>query len=168
MAPTDAPTPSDVPEGRAPALDRLDVLVGSWEMEARFAEGAFGPGSPAIVNRDGHTSFEWLEGRFFLLQRFQNDHPAAPSGLAVIGATDEPDGFVQHYFDSRGVARRYAMRLDERQWTLQGEGGGGGFHQRYLGEIGDDGRRIVGAWESSRDGRDWHRDFELSYDKVDR
>jgi hypothetical protein len=164
MDSTDAPTPNDVPETRAPSLARLDVLVGRWQMEARFAEGAFGPGSPAVVNRDGQTSFEWLDGRFFLLQRFRNDHLAAPSGLAIIGGSDG-EGFVQHYFDSRGVARRYAMSIDEQQWTLQGESGG--FHQRYRGQISDDGSCIAGVWESSSDGRDWHQDFELSYDKVE-
>lgn len=164
MASTDVPTPNDVPEGRLPSLDRLEVLVGSWQMEARFAEGSFGPGSPEIVNRDGHTSFEWLDGKFFLLQRFRNDHPAAPSGLAVIGGDGE-EGFVQHYFDSRGVVRRYAMSLDERSWTLTGESGG--FHQRYRGEISGDGQRIAGAWESSTDGRTWQQDFELVYDKVE-
>jgi hypothetical protein len=38
--------PGDVPAERPAALDRLDVLTGMWEMEARFEAGYFGPGSP--------------------------------------------------------------------------------------------------------------------------
>jgi hypothetical protein len=46
-----------------------------------------------------------MPGEQFLIQRWEVDHPDAPDGLAVIGAAD--DGYVQHYFDSRGVARVY-------------------------------------------------------------
>ena len=46
-------------------------------------------------------------GQFFLTQRFVNEHPAAPSGIAIIG----PGTFIQHYYDSRGVARTYQMTL---------------------------------------------------------
>ncbi len=31
--------------------------------------------------RSGRTVFEWLEGRWFLLQRFTSKNPASPSGL---------------------------------------------------------------------------------------
>ena len=78
-------SPGDVPAGRPMSLDRLDVLTGQWEMEATFEAGYFGPGSPAITGRGGRTTFEWLEGRFFLTQRFASGHPAAPSGIAIIG-----------------------------------------------------------------------------------
>jgi hypothetical protein len=116
-SPTGSPTgspadnPAGVPAQRPVALDRLDVLTGLWETEASFAAGSFGPGSPATTNRGGRTTFEWLEGKFFLTQRFVVEHPAAPSGIAIIGAGEEPETFTQHYYDSRGVARVYQPRL---------------------------------------------------------
>ena len=76
------------------------------------------PDSPAITGRGGRTIFEWLEGRFFLIQRFSNEHPAAPSGLAIIGAGTSQGTFTQHYYDSRGVTRSYQMSLDGRAWKL--------------------------------------------------
>ena len=39
-------------------------------MEASFEAGYFGPGSPSVTGRGGRTTFEWLEGKFFLAQRF--------------------------------------------------------------------------------------------------
>jgi hypothetical protein len=78
--------PGDVPAGRPGSLDRLDVLTDDWEMEATFEAGYFGPGSPATTERGGRTTFEWLQGRYFLTQRFVVDHPAAPSGISIIGA----------------------------------------------------------------------------------
>jgi len=160
-----AATASDIPSGRSPLLEPLELLVGSWEMEARFAEGAFGPGSPPVVNRDGRTTFEWLDGGFFLVQRWAVDHPVAPDGIAIIGANDD-GALVQHYFDSRGVARRYTMTLDGHTWTLLRETGTEYFHQRYRGVISDDGNSIDGAWESSPDGQDWHHDFDLVYRRI--
>jgi hypothetical protein len=89
MAATDskAIAPSDRASERSPLLEPLEILLGSREMEARFAEGAFGPGSPAVVNRDGRTSFEWLDGGFFLIQRWSLDHPAAPGSRLSAPAT---------------------------------------------------------------------------------
>lgn len=157
--------PSDVPAGRAASLDRLDALVGQWEMEATFEAGFFGPGSPAFTGGGGRTIFEWLEGRHFLTQRFINEHPAAPSGIAIIGTGTEAKAFTQHYYDSRGVERIYQMSLDGRIWKLWREAPG--FWQRYAGQISDDGKQITGAWQASKDGQTWKHDFSLTYLKAD-
>ncbi len=159
-----ADRPGDVPAARPAALDRLDVLIGQWEMEASFAAGYFGPGTPAVASRSGRTTFEWLEGRFFVVQRFVNEHRAAPSGIAII-AVAGPETFAQHYYDSRGVARFYQMSLDGGIWRLWREAPG--FWQRYTGVVSDDGGTIQGAWEASADGREWKHDFGLNYVKAD-
>lgn len=161
---TNAGSPGDVPVERPWSLDRLDVLTGEWEMEATFGAGYFGPGSPAATERGGRTTFEWLPGRYFLTQRFVVDHPAAPSGISIIGAGADPETFAQHYYDSRGVARVYQMSLDGGVWKLWREAPG--FWQRYTGVISDDGSRITGAWEGSPDGHEWKHDFGLTYIKA--
>jgi len=159
-----AGSPGDVPGGRPCSLDRLEVLIGQWEMTASFGAGYFGPGSPAVTSGGGRVTFEWLPGRFFLTQRFVTEHPAAPSGMAVIGVAEEPGIFAQHYYDSRGVARVYQMSLDDGIWKLWREAPG--FWQRFTGEISRDGSAIKGAWEGSADGREWKHDFGLDYVKV--
>jgi uncharacterized protein YndB with AHSA1/START domain len=156
--------PGDVPAGRPEVLDRLDVLIGRWETEARFEAGRFGPGSPAQTSGGGRTDFEWLEGRYFLAQRFVAVHPAAPSGIAIIGAGPDPAMCTQHYYDSRGVARIYQMSLNGRVWKLWREAPG--FWQRYTGLVSDDGSTITGAWETSADGQEWKHDFGLTYIKA--
>lgn len=160
----DTGLPADVPADRPAFIDRLDALIGQWEMEATFGEGSFGPGSPAVTNRGGLTTFEWIDGRFFLSQRFVIEQPDAPSGIAIIGPDEGSESFTQHYYDSRGVARDYQMRLDGKVWKLHRAAPG--FWQRYAGVISDDGTTITGAWEMSADGRDWTHDFDLSYIKV--
>jgi hypothetical protein len=173
--PTAGPaSPGDVPAQRPASLDRLDALTGEWEMAATFEAGRLGPAipastspastSPASTSRGGRTTFGWLAGGFFLIQRFSTEQPGAPSGIAVIGLGTEPDTFVQHYYDSRGVARVYQMTLDGRTWKLCREAPG--FWQRYTGVISGDGGTITGAWEASADGREWRHDFGLTYIKV--
>jgi hypothetical protein len=159
-----AGAPGDVPAGRPAALDHLDVLVGRWEMEASFGAGFFGPGSEATTQRGGLTTFEWLEGRYFLVQRFTVQDPAAPSGIAIIGPGGVPGTLEQHYYDSRGVARVYQVSLDGGTWKVWREAPG--FWQRYSGVVAPDGTMIAGAWEKSADGRDWEHDFGLTYIKV--
>lgn len=160
--PASSPYPGDLPDGRPASLDRLDALVGQWGVEATFDAGYFGPDSAKVTARDGRTTFEWAQGRFFLIQRFDVENPpAAPSGIAIIGAGPELGTFEQHYYDSRGVTRVYQMSLDNGIWRLWREAPG--FWQRYTGRISDDGKTITGAWEKSADGREWSHDFGLIY-----
>jgi hypothetical protein len=163
--PAGAASPGDVHAARSTALRRLDALVGHWEMEASFAAGFLSPGNPAAKARGGRTTFEWLTGEFFLIQRVTVDDPAAPSGIAIIGVDDAPGLYSQHYYDSRGVARVYQMSLHDDTWRLWREAPG--FWQRYKGVFSDGGRIIEGAWERSADGSRWEHDFGLSYIKVE-
>ncbi len=141
-------------------LDRLEPLVGEWRIEA--------PGlpSPAEAAESARMAFEWILGGAFLLQRFSVPVPGAPDALAVIG-TDEGDGYTQHYFDSRGIARVYAMTFDGRDWTLERHAPDFTplpFHQRWLGSLSGD--AVRGRWETSPDGREWELDFGLEYHRL--
>jgi hypothetical protein len=95
---------------RNAALARLDAFIGGWTMEASF------PLPPAEVAP--RTDFEWMPGGQFLVQRWEIPHPEAPDGIAIIGLDPDGDGYVQHYFDSRGVARVYAMSFRDGVWKL--------------------------------------------------
>ncbi|WP_019929968.1 hypothetical protein [Nocardia sp. BMG111209] len=153
--------PHDIPAARNPALDRLDTLVGRWRVVATFPAGFFAADDPPVTRGGGATTFEWLDGRHFLLQRFTTGDAGPPSGIAVIGL--DPDGlFRQHYYDSRGVARVYHMSVADdvwRLWRLEP-----GFSQRFTGRLAAGGARIDGLWERSADGESWDTDFELSYE----
>jgi len=157
-------SPGDIPGDRPASLDRLNVLIGRWETAASFEAGFFGSGSPPVTG-GGETTFEWLEGSFFLIQRFASEHPDAPDGITIIGTSADRETFEQHYYDSRGVARVYQMSLEGGAWKLWREAPG--FWQRYTGAISDDGTTIKGAWEASEDGQEWKHDFVLTYIKVD-
>jgi hypothetical protein len=143
---------------RNPALERLDALVGEWALEAGPPGGPRWPG-------EARASFEWLEGRTFLVQRWTVDLPEAPDGIAIIGAGEEPESFRQHYFDSRGVHRIYEMTLGDGVWKLWRDDPNP-FPQRFTGTFTDDGKTIAGRWEKKEAGSDWDTDFDLTYRKA--
>ncbi len=104
----------------------------------------------------------------FLLQRSHVDHPDVPDALCVIAANDDGT-YTQHYFDSRGVVRIYDMTFDGVTWTLTRDRPDFSpleFSQRYLGTFDPEGRTIRGAWETSRDGTTWEKDFDLNYKRL--
>jgi hypothetical protein len=147
---------------RSEALERLEAFVGEWTVEASF------PGAPPSDLR-GEVVFEWLLGREFLVQRLTIPHPDAPDSFAIIGPDQEGDAYTQHYFDSRGVARLYAMALREGVWKLWRDSPDFtplNFSQRFTASFSDDGNTIDGAWETSDDGSSWEHDFGLTYRRV--
>jgi hypothetical protein len=140
-------------------LDALVLFVGQWRMTPSFAP------SPAEAPR-AITTFEWMPGRRFLIQRWEVDHPQAPDGIAIIGLDSTKGTFLQHYFDSRGVARVYDMDFADNIWTLHRHAEEPDFSQRFTGRFSDDGNSIVGRWEISTDGSGWSPDFVLTYTRV--
>src|SRR6266496_4351158 len=111
----------DTASVRASALARLEALVGDWTEQVNL------PGTPA-----GRMSVEWILDGQFLIQRSQIPGPDFPDSVAVIAVTPNGTGYTQHYFDSRGVVRTYAMTLDEHTWTLLRDRWQ--HHHRHLGE----------------------------------
>jgi hypothetical protein len=140
-------------------VDQLQPFTGEWRLEVDL------PGSAEVK---ATCVFEWVLGGAFLQQRNEVDHPDAPDVVCVVG----PDGqgaFTQHYFDSRGVARVYEMTLEGGRWELlrvKPDFTSLDFSQRYVGQFSDDGGRIEGGWESSRDGHNWDVDFQLNYVRL--
>jgi hypothetical protein len=120
---------------------------------------------PAEAPR-AHTLFEWLPGRRFLVQRWEVDHPDAPHDIAIIGVGAGAGRYVQHYFDSRGVARTYEMSFAGDVWTLERHASAPDFSQRFTGTFSDDRNVIAGLWERSDDGASWEPDFELTYARL--
>jgi hypothetical protein len=142
---------------RNAALKRLEAFIGEWRLDASF------PGAPP-----GRSVFEWTLVKTFLAQRTEAPDPA-PDSLAIVAVDPKSGAYTQHYFDSRGVVRVYAMTLSRNVWTLTRDSPDLSpldFHQRFIGRFTRDGKTIKGAWETSKDGSRWEHDFDLTYTKV--
>jgi hypothetical protein len=135
----------------------LAKLAGEWELAVDL------PGAAGVR---GHVAFEALGE--VLVQRTTVPVPEAPDSCCIV-VTGADGSYTQHYFDSRGVARLYAMTFDGRTWTLERSKPDFTplqFHQRFIGKVSDDDATIDGEWHSSNDGQTWSRDFGLTYTRV--
>ncbi len=111
-------------------IDDLEAFVGLWGITASFTPLGVAP--PAA-----ETSFEWLEGRHFLVQRWHVEHPDAPDGIAIVGIDNESGRCRQHFFS-----------------------------QRFTGTFDESGDVITGTFELSRDGSTWEHDFDTTYTRL--
>ena len=148
--------------GDPPTLEALEPFIGQWDLEPRFS-------FPVPDDVTGRVVFEWMPGRTFLVERWEVSLPEAPDGIAIIGPKEGGDAYLQHYFDSRGVARVYQMGFADGVWTLSrttADFSPLDFSQRYAGRFSDDGTRIEGAWDICHDGETWEKDFDLTYHRV--
>jgi hypothetical protein len=141
---------------RSPALDRLEWLIGTWDLtmtNAFFLD--------SLEERvSGSASFEWLDD---VLVVFRWSLGETPPSVSVIGYSTPQEQYHMLYHDDRGVARLFAMEATEDHWSLLREDSD--FHQRFEASLEPD--RIVGAWEASEDeGKTWRKDFDLVFDRA--
>ena len=133
-------------------MEALEPLVGEWATEVRH---------PDIGVVHGEMSVEWLDGGGYLIQRSSMEDTRFPRGITLIGPTADGDRIVQHYFDSRGVARVYEISLEGGVWRLWRDDPD--FSQRYTGRFTDDGSAIEGTLERTEPDGTWVHDFDLTY-----
>ena len=141
--------------------DRLAPFIGEWTMKP---EAEWAP--PDVV---GRVTIEPMEGGAFLVQRWTVPVPIAPDGIAIYGPNEAADGYLQHYFDTRGVARVYQMSFDGRVWKMwryEADFSPLPFRQRWTAEFSEDGRTIRGKHERTEDDGSWVLDFPLTYERV--
>jgi hypothetical protein len=116
-------------------LRSLDRLVGTWNVSG----GA-----------EGKVTYEWLEGGFFLLQRYDlkvEQHRV--KGIEVIGHLrpfgEEPSADIKsRAYDGTGNTLDYVYELTGD--TLMIWGGERGSPAHYKGTFSRDGRTCAGAW----------------------
>jgi hypothetical protein len=140
------------------ALEKLEVLVGEWTMEATPPIGEPWPG-------EARATFDWLAGsdKRLLVHRWTIEMPEAPNGVCVYGCDAASGTYYQLYTDERNVCRVYRMSIGEGEWKLWREGEP--FDQRFAATISDDGNTITGRWEIDED-EGWRTDFDLTYRRV--
>ncbi len=146
---------------RNEAMQRLDVLIGSWRTtlsDAWFLE-------PPDQEVPGTATIEWLGDAFVVLRWLMTDDTGKPAGdmVIVLGRSDANDAYTALYHDERGVCRVYVMTFDGTHWTLNREDPD--MFQRFVAEVGPD--RIAGRWEASEDrGATWRKDYDLVFDRA--
>jgi hypothetical protein len=144
-----------------PALQKLEGLVGEWEME--LSNASFLPRPSDTVK--GLVFFEWVQDGAFLVMRMGDKPPSPPSALWLIGRDESIPNYTVLYYDARSVSRIYEMSFSDGLWKMWRESPG--FSQRFTGTFLDDGKRITARWEKSSDGLRWEHDFNVMYTKIE-
>ena len=127
-----------------PALERLSVMVGTWDLKGRES-------APDGEIR-GRVAFEWMAGGFYLVQRVDvEDAGRRITGVEYIGY-DGSNGTLKSYFFSNtgpgpfgGVALEYAWEVGDDTLTIWG--GYVGSPASFKGEFSDDRNTVAGRWE---------------------
>lgn len=105
----------------------------------------------------GRTSFAWHEGGAFLIMRSEMDHPAIPSGLAIVGSDGTAGRFAMTYFDERGVSRIFEVTAGHRTVTWRRDDPD--FSQSMTVTADRSGETLVGNGRMSRRGDAWTDDL---------
>ena len=139
-------------------ISDLEPVIGRWKSVIHHE--AF-PDSP-----EGEMTNEWLKGEKVLVQRSTQEEEVFPDGILVIMADDDADSLAVFHFDSRGVARRLRMTLEDGVWKYWREAmGPDDFSQRFEGTISEDGNTIEAVLHRTEDG-EWIHDFDVTYTRV--
>jgi hypothetical protein len=123
------------PNSPHPDLQSLKRLVGTWKLSGEI---------------DGRVTYEWMEGGFFLLQRFDFERQGRRiKGLEVIGherpfGAEPSEEIKSRAFDSLGNTLDYVYELQGDVLTIWGGKKGSPAH--FKGRFSRDGRTCTGGW----------------------
>jgi hypothetical protein len=118
-----------------PALRKLDVLVGKWELRGRTLD-------TAEDNITGWVNFEWLPGGFFLQANGEIDFMGTKvQSLEILGYDPETQIFPANvYSNMDGKVTKYYWDIQGNTVTHWTEG------SKYTGSLSADGNTLSGGW----------------------
>ena len=120
-----------------PKLKSLDILVGTWEVS--------GP------DVSGTSTYEWMEGNFFLKQEVDlEQYRQNIKGLEIIGyerpfeTGKESEYIKSRFYDNMGNTLDYTYEIEDDVLTIWG--GEKGSPAYYKGTFNESGNVNTGAW----------------------
>lgn len=121
-----------------PALKALNIMVGTWDLK--------GHDLSTREEVHGRSTFEWLEGGFFMVHRFHFDYAGrAIAGIELIGYNEQSRQLKTHVYSTDGPEPlEYTWELDDKTFTNWfGEAGA---DDHYKGQFSEDKNTLTGQW----------------------
>jgi hypothetical protein len=130
---------AEQPSTPNPALKALEVMVGRWGLKGR----------DFTTNEEisGQSTFEWMEGGFFLVHRFNLRYAGRRfTGIEYIWYDEESGHLKTHVFSTQDpVPLEYTWEVDENTFTNWF--GDVGSENHYKGKFSTDKNTLIGQWE---------------------
>lgn len=124
---------------KGPSHKYLQPFAGRWRVEGHNAAGAPDAAKEAVR---GIESYEWLEGEFFLLNRF--DRTSATHhfmGMGWIGYDATNGAYLSYSISNLGYLRIYQVQITPGEICYLGT------HERGVIRLSSDGNTITIKWE---------------------
>jgi hypothetical protein len=120
-----------LPKSPNPALKTLNRLIGKWRISG-----------PEV---DGEISYEWMEGGFFLIQRFDLTNSGNPyKGVEYSGFDEDTKTIRTRLMGTDGANFTYTYEVDgDTLFYWFGDKGANWFSK---GRFASDGRSVIGRW----------------------
>ncbi len=139
MVDNNSAQPQEMPQPD-PALKRLDKLVGTWTMKGHLI------GSD-VDNIVGRTTFQWLDGGFFLQQDVEIDFAGVMKikSHELIGHDPETKAFSSHVYSNLSpAALPYRWNVQDDALTIAVNYGP--MNATFNGRFSEDGKTFSGGW----------------------
>jgi len=126
-----------LPETPDPELKKLDRLVGKWKISGPKVEG--------------YTTYEWMEGGFFLIQRFDLIYDGERhKGVEYTGFDENTRTLRSHLMEINGGNFTYTYDIEgDTFWYWFNDKDSGNFSRSIFSK---DGNTINGRWQWSEGG----------------
>ena len=128
------------PDKPNPDLKTLNRLIGTWKVSDPSGKEAI----------SGEETYEWMEGGFFVMHRFDFVHYGhLVRGIEIIGHDrrfgSEPSAEIRsRVYDTRGNTLDYVYEVDNDTLTIWG--GEKGSPAYFKGKFSADGNTCTGGW----------------------
>ena len=139
---------------------RLNKFVGQWDMEGQQLAGPFGSSAKITAVE----TFEWLEGEFFLICRFDGRVGSATANcIEIIGHDASTESYPSHSYYDNGITREWSSHERNGVWVRTGdqEIEGQAMQVKCTTTFADSGNTRTDKWECSRDGLNWQTFWDV-------
>lgn len=136
---------ASLPKEPNPLLKTLEPLIGKWKISGKDV--------------DGEVTFEWMEGGFFLIQKFDLNQNGHQKGIEYTGFDEETGTLRSRLMQTNGSRFTYTYEIDGRDFYYWfGDKGSDDFSHSIFSE---DFSSYKGAWRwKNEDGTPGGYEFE--------
>ena len=160
---------------RGQDLDRLEALIGHWRTEGKV----LGEGGAQVATIRGTDTYEWLDGRHFVIHRVDVEVGAVRVvAIEMIGQPEPGSGVFQaRAYDNQGAITDMTATVDaDGVWTFRGgpdvadaaapADGSSATEVRATLTVAPDGSRMHAHWERSIANLGWQSWMKVDFTRM--